>query len=219
MKNSVLITLIATYSFLSSCDTDRRVNREVIDEMKKSTEIKKVSEVDLINFAMNWGDEISKEAQGALINTLQEAIAERGLEGAVEFCHTEALPIIQKVADKNKVQVRRVSLNNRNPANTPNEMEKTLLEAYAYNVENGVENKPNVQKMDNGETLLFTKAITIPGGLCLNCHGDPEKDIAPSTLGKIGEKYPNDKAIGYKVGDLRGMWSISLPRKEVIKSM
>ncbi|MDX5479804.1 MAG: DUF3365 domain-containing protein, partial [Cyclobacteriaceae bacterium] len=28
-----------------------------------------------------------------------------------------------------------------------------------------------------------------------------------------------DKAIGHEVGDLRGMWSIRIPKKEVVKRM
>jgi hypothetical protein len=31
--------------------------------------------------------------------------------------------------------------------------------------------------------------------------------------------YPEDKAIGHKIGDLRGMWSIRIPKKEVVKKM
>ena len=63
------------------------------------------------------------------------------------------------------------------------------------------------------------KAITIPNGLCLNCHGEPGKEINESTLEKINSLYPEDKAIDFKVGDLRGMWSIEMPKKEVVKDI
>lgn len=201
------------------CSSEKTVDRQIFREIQKSTEIKKVNEADLLEFTMKWGDQISGEAQKALVETLQKAIAEQGVSGAVEFCHAEALPITREVAEKHRVTIRRVSQKNRNPANSPTEVEANLLEAYAYNVAQGLENQANIQKLENGEILLYTKAIVIPGGICLNCHGDPSSEIEAGTLAKINEKYPEDKATGYKAGELRGMWSIAIPRREAIKNM
>ncbi|MGX9727136.1 MAG: c-type heme family protein [Candidatus Electronema sp. VV] len=41
---------------------------------------------------------------------------------------------------------------------------------------------------------------------CLPCHGDP-KDAPPAVL----EKYGSDKAFGYKVGQVRGVVSVTVP--------
>ncbi len=204
---------------LFSCDSNKKIDRSIVEEVTNSHDVKMVSEAEIVTFAMEWGDSISQEAQEALIGTLQKAIKENGVDGAIGFCNVEALPITDSVAKKHGVNIKRVSIQNRNPENHPDENESPLLEAYAYNSENDLENRPNIQKIDNGETLLYTKAIKIPGGLCLNCHGDPEKDISESTLEKIKAYYPNDKAVGYKIGDLRGMWSVRLSKKEVIKNM
>lgn len=219
MKSNFFLPVLCFLSLLIACESEKKVNKDVIDEIKKLSEVKKVNEADMISYAMKWGDEISAEAQQTLIGTLQKAIAEHGVDGAVEFCRAEALPITHEVGKKHNVTVKRVSLKNRNPSNSPSEVEKNLLEAYAYNVENGIENKPNIQKIDEGETLLFTKAIAIPNGMCLNCHGEPGTDVAEETLSKIEMLYPEDQATGFKVGDLRGMWSIALPKSEVIKNM
>ncbi len=208
----LLFTLIA-------CDAGKKVDKEQVDRMKKSTEVKKVSEAEIISKALEWGDELSQEAQATLMGALQKAIEERGAAGAVEFCNIEALPLTQSVAEKHGVSINRVSEMNRNPKNAPQAVESPLLEAYAYNAEEGIQNAPNVQKLEDGETLLFTKAIVIPGGLCLNCHGSVGEEIAQDTHEKIQSLYPDDKAVGYKVGDLRGMWSIRIPKKEVVKRM
>ncbi len=187
--------------------------------MKKSMEVKKVGEAEIISHALEWGDELSQEAQASLMQALQKAIADKGTVGAVEFCNVEALPLTQSVAEKHGVIIRRVSEKNRNPKNSLQDQEKPLFDAYAYNTEEGITNAPNIQKMDDGETLLFTKAIVIPGGLCLNCHGTAGEELAEDTYEKIKSLYPDDKATGYKVGDLRGMWSIHIPKKEVVKRM
>jgi hypothetical protein len=219
MKTTRLLSVLFLLSLLVACESEKKVNKDVIDEIKKLSEVKKVNEAEMISYAMKWGDEISAEAQQALISALQQAMADHGIGGAVEFCKAEALPITHEVGKKHKVTVKRVSLQTRNKANAPSDVEKNLLEAYAYNVENNIENKPNIQKIDEGESLLYTKAIAIPNGMCLNCHGEPGKEIAEETLNKIQTQYPEDQATGFKVGDLRGMWSISLPKAEVIKKM
>lgn len=220
MKNTKWITLLfVPLLLLASCGDNKKIDREVVDQVNKANEVKKVSESEITDYAMKWGDEISQEAQAELIGALQKAIEDKGVPGAIDFCHLEALPITRKVADKHAVTLRRVSVKNRNPENSPKDMEKTLLDAYAYNSENEIENRPNIQKTEDGEVLLYTKAITIPGGLCLNCHGEPGKEVSDATFDKIKSLYPEDKALGYKVGELRGMWSISMPKKEVVKNM
>lgn len=52
---------------------------------------------------------------------------------------------------------------------------------------------------------------------CLKCHGDP-KDAPAAVLAKYG----SEKAFGYKVGEVRGVVSVTLPAvgwREVIKSL
>jgi cytochrome c553 len=44
--------------------------------------------------------------------------------------------------------------------------------------------------------------------MCLNCHGAPGKEIAAATVSKIQELYPDDSAVDFKEGDLRGVWHI-----------
>jgi hypothetical protein len=55
--------------------------------------------------------------------------------------------------------------------------------------------------------------------MCLSCHGSVGKDIAPETTAKLTQLYPQDLATGYALGDLRGMWSLRLPKKEVVKRL
>lgn len=211
----ILFILIGLYG----CGSNERVSKEVFEEVNKSMEIKKVSEADVIREAMKWGDEISNEAQSQLISALQNAIGEKGIPGAIEFCNVQALPILDEVGSKYNVKIRRASQKYRNPEDKPLDFEELILDAYAYNQENDIPNEPNIQKLENGEILFYSKAIQIPNALCLNCHGTPGKEISPDTEIKLKELYPDDKATGHKIGDLRGMWSIQIPKKEVIKRM
>jgi len=42
----------------------------------------------------------------------------------------------------------------------------------------------------------------------LQCHGEPGKDIQAENLTLLHQVYPDDKATGYKLGDLRGIWRV-----------
>ena len=39
--------------------------------------------------------------------------------------------------------------------------------------------------------------------LCITCHGEV---LAPEIAARIGELYPADRAVGFNVGDLRGVF-------------
>ena len=43
---------------------------------------------------------------------------------------------------------------------------------------------------------------------CLICHGD---NIDSTISTKLNELYPNDKAVGYKAGEIRGAFTITQP--------
>lgn len=209
------------YGFLiiiasQACGPQERVSKEVFDAVNKNMEVKKLSESEIIQEGMIWGDSISTEAQKQLISNLQKAIEEKGVAGAIGFCSVEALPILKTVSEKHGVAIRRASNRYRNPADQPDADEAKILDAYEYNAETGIKNDPNIQKIEGGEVYLYTKAIVIPGAFCLSCHGDPDKEIDAKTLAEINALYPSDKAKGHKVGDLRGMWSIKIPKKEVV---
>ena len=215
MKAQVLLFFASICVLFYSCGSDEKISREVFEEVQKANEVKKLSEVDIFNEALKWGEQISVEAQTQLMATLEKAIEEKGASGAVEFCNTQALAIIKEVGERHGVTIRRVTNAPINPADQPLEEEKLLLEAYQYNEQNGIRHEPNLQKIKDGSVLLFTKAITNPDGLCLNYHGEPDKEIDGETLRKISPSNPEDKA----QDGLSGMWSIAIPQKEVVKRL
>lgn len=201
-----------------SCDMKgRRMDQESIREEKKNREIKRVREVDVLNAALEEGRSVVEIAQEELLNRLQQAIDQHGVAGAVEYCNVQALPLMDSLSQAGKIKVRRVSHRFRNPEDKPGEIEVQLLNAYDYSIEQNEDPGDNIQMLDNGK-ILYTKPIVIKTPLCLNCHG-AENMIAADTRARIEQLYPQDKATGFEQGDLRGMWSIELEKKEVIKDM
>jgi hypothetical protein len=156
-------------------------------------------------------DSLASQAQKALLATLLEAISQKGFDGAVSFCHTNALLITDSVSNAHKAGIRRVSSRFRNPQNAPVGSDEEVLSAMAKSQMQGI--KPTSVFITTDTAALVYVPIFLGMPVCLGCHGDPEKDIASSTLAMISEKYPADRAIGFKTGDLRGAWQISFPIK------
>ena len=79
---------------LFACGPQERISRETFEQVNNANEVKRLTEVEILEEAMVWGDSISSEAQSQLLSNLQRAISEKGIDGAVEFCHVQALPIL-----------------------------------------------------------------------------------------------------------------------------
>ena len=156
------------------------------------------------------GPQIIAEASGKLITALTEAIAKDGTASAIRVCFERAPAIAVEVGKSHGVTLRRASEKPRNPKNTANEAEKILLATFAADIQKNETPKPQTKTHLDGTTTFFAP-IVISNPLCLQCHGAPDRDIAPLTLTAIRKPYPDDKATGYKVGDLRGLWSVTFP--------
>ena len=132
---------------------------------------------------------------GKILKTELKKGLKESPQKAVEVCNLKA-PEIQKQVSSDNISIGRVSLKNRNPNNKP----KPWMKGYIQKFQSKEIKKSHiVVDLDNGKKGLLKPIITMP--LCLKCHG---ANIDKSLLAVIKNKYPNDKAIGYKVGDIRG---------------
>ena len=216
MKNLLFLLPIL---LLFSCGPQERISKETFEDVQRNNEVKRITEVTILEEAMVWGDSITQEVQAQFIAQLQQAIAVEGVSGAVAFCQISTLPFVVELEAKRGIALRRVTTTPTNPKNKPDVQELPLLDAYAYNAENAISSDPSIQKIQNGEVLLYTKPILLANAMCLSCHGNPKKDIAPETAAKLKQYYAQDSATGHSLGDLRGMWSLRLPKKEVVKRL
>lgn len=209
-----------TINLLAACDSgsQRSVNQDALLKEMQNRKPKKLSEAQITAEAFRQGNLIAEAAQASLLESLKKVIKEEGIPAAIEYCSVQALPLTDSLSKKYGATIRRSSLKLRNPANAPDTLEKQLMEAYHYNQENKLPLEENVQRIGQ-EYFLYSKPIRIGSPLCLNCHGTAGKEIANETLPLIDSLYPDDRARNYTVGDLRGIWSIRLSRKELVNTL
>ncbi|MEG2307850.1 DUF3365 domain-containing protein [Chryseobacterium sp.] len=148
-------------------------------------------------------DSIATVSQMILLQNVAGAIQKEGIDYAVEFCNIQAMPLTDSIAEGLNVYIQRLSDKNRNPANAI----KTQADSLAWKK---IKSKKAdfIEQHNNGEVYYY-KPILIAMPTCVKCHGG-KSDIAESTQNSITQKYPGDKAVNYKMGDLRGMWKIKL---------
>jgi hypothetical protein len=133
---------------------------------------------------------------------LMAALNEGGQENAISVCQVKASEI---AATSNEFwSIRRVSDRNRNPGNLTSEHEAAILARFADTTASTPEFSFEWARTDEGKIYRYYKPITV-APLCVKCHGTTE-DISPEVQAALDKKYPEDPAIGYKAGDLRGMF-------------
>lgn len=142
-----------------------------------------------------------------LLAALNEKIAEVGPEGAIPVCKDMAPAMAKEVAASTGWQLKRVSLKPRNAQRaTPDAWEKTVLEEFDRRAAAG-ENPATLEKGEVVETAggpVYRYAKALPTqALCLSCHG-PRDQLKPEVRAVIDEHYPDDRATGYKEGEIRG---------------
>lgn len=163
---------------------------------------------------LDRGREIAARTFSTLSSNLTAAIARGGAASALEFCSVNVSPLTAAIAGPGGVEIRRVTHRPRNPANRANPTELDLLRNYQHGLTAGRTNPPTLISQTSGRVTYYAP-ILLNHPLCLQCHGEPGREIAADTLAAIDRLYPQDQARGFRLNELRGMWAITLDAPEV----
>ena len=139
---------------------------------------------------------------------LQAALRAGLTEGAVEainVCRLQA-PEIAGTHSGDGIRLGRASHRLRNPANVTPDWVGPILAAY---IADSADRAPRVVPLPD-ERLGYVEPIPLQP-LCLTCHGET---LAPDVASRIAALYPDDRAVGFAVGDLRGVFWIEFPAGE-----
>jgi hypothetical protein len=206
---AILITakflfLALLFFWLTACSSGDQ-SKSNSESMTGKLALKPVSDTTLEGFR-SQGKLIVKETFMALSSELKNAIQDGGIPHALSFCNTAALPVTDSLAIMYNVDIKRVTMNSRNPLNEANAFEASLIETFSKLSVSDL-SQVNMVVQDADGFPVYAQPIILADN-CLQCHGSVEKDIAPEHLKLIRDLYPEGKAVDYKVGDLRGIWRI-----------
>ena len=157
--------------------------------------------------ARGTADNLMKNLIGLLFSTLDA----EGPSGAVRICAEVAQDRTAGHA-REGIYVRRVSQKVRNHANRPDAIEWQKLEQLA-----GLHRQKKLPaelvevrtNPDGTRQLHYLRPIVIMER-CVACHGSRDQ-IEPAVREILAQRYPDDRAIDYGVGDFRGAVSVRVP--------
>lgn len=164
---------------------------------------------------------IGSKAASALTKNLKahlmETLAAGNTAEAFEFCAASALDLTKETAQDlpEGVMIKRTTMRPRNPENAPDKYENDALAYFeAQIIKTGVPPDNYIQYIQDKSEYRYYQPIVI-NELCLKCHGELDK-LREGVHQSLSENYPQDSAVGYKIGDFRGVVRISIP-VDVIK--
>jgi hypothetical protein len=144
-----------------------------------------------------------------LIGALQKAIAAGGPVNAIGVCNLAAPEIAATKSAEKHMTIARTSLKLRQPKNAPDDWEVRQLQSFEQRKAAG-ESPAAIEigeyvESDGRKLFRYMKAIPT-GEVCLACHGST---LTPEVTARLKELYPADAATGFKLGDLRGAFTIT----------
>ncbi len=223
MKKTILILLVLSSIFYACTESaSRKPEKSQLEINKENAEKDKgdhVTDARLIP-PLTSGQKkqyidsakfVAKTAFNIFSSHLKRLFEEKHPVEALSFCKENALRITDSLSKAHGVSIKRTSFRLRNPDNKPTEQEEKVMEIFKERIHKNLKPEPYVHYDEYGNPHVYLPIIVQEK--CLMCHGDPNKEIPEEIVQKLAELYPSDKAIFFKKGDLRGIWSIKFPKK------
>lgn len=157
---------------------------------------------------------VSRELLTTVREALTKEMAAGGPTTAIKTCTEVAPSVAGSLSRQHGWKITRIGTRVRNPMlGTADVWEQKVLSHFAERVGKG----------ETFETITFSEVVTEPDGQyfrymqaigvgpqCLMCHGGSDQ-IPESVQTVLKAQYPQDRAVGYKAGELRGAVSIKRP--------
>ena len=152
----------------------------------------------------------AKQFMESLKIVLVKEMQTNGIVAAVSVCSDTAQVLTNNYGVNKGIYIKRVSFKYRNANNQPDEFETKALKYFEELKANGKLTDTTeyfeVEDKEGVKNVRYMKPIIVQAP-CLGCHGAVE-NIGTDVKAILNSKYPDDKATGYQMDDLRGAVSI-----------
>lgn len=144
------------------------------------------------------------ELRSALAESFRHSRAEADRETFRSVCRPVGKQV-KRVASENGWVIEQMAVRFRNPAHRPDSAAREVMEAMEE--DRDLTGAWFAARRDGREGYRYFRRIVVEPA-CLACHG-PEEE-RPTF---VKERYPEDRAYGFEVGDLRGVYSVFVPKR------
>jgi hypothetical protein len=144
--------------------------------------------------------------------SLASSLEGTGEEPTMDTMRQVCMPVGKRamaIGQENGWRVRQVASKYRNPDHAPVGSQETgVIDLFAKHPE--ITGLWEPATAEQGAGVNCYRRIDVQAS-CLACHGS--KDSRPAF---VKDKYANDRAFGFKPGDLRGMYAVYIPEVQAI---
>jgi hypothetical protein len=154
------------------------------------------------------GQQATSQLMGSLKKALVSTIEDSGIVAAISVCNTLAPQLAEDVAlgSDRITGVSRTSRKTRNKKNNPDAIDLKAIRFFEAQIEG--DSLPAFYATREDQNYRYYEPILVQA-LCLNCHGTQET-ISEQVREEIRKYYPADQAVGYALGDLRGLFRVKI---------
>ncbi len=133
---------------------------------------------------------------------------------AITVCKYSVPEITSNISRQKGMRVTRVALRPRNPSlGEPDAWEQKTLLDFEKRVAKGEKAEAmehhEIVHEPAGDYFRYMKSIAMSPP-CLLCHG-PADQLSEGVRAQLRQEYPNDRAVEYRLGQIRGAVSIKKP--------
>ena len=158
---------------LTACNTDNRIQQtQALKQEINATEIKRVTNPQLIATVDEWGKEVVAAARKAL----EKELAQNPQQSDALCQDLRKVPFIAAMDRDYGVKIQLLG-----PADVRNQAlaskERELLDAYLYNAENDLPQSDNVQKL-NDTLPLYNAPLPVESAIANMCFKDQQVAFA-----------------------------------------
>lgn len=211
MRYGLLVPALAVMAILNGCS----------GESKQESNAQPTA-INPNTVAQQAAETITARYQRDLKAAVLAAMNAGGAVYAITACETKAPEIAAAHGNEGVWTITRVSDRPRVPSHMASSHELEVLQKFADTVSPMTYYTEWITTPTGESTYVYYESIRI-GEICTNCHGNQEK-LAQGVPERLAELYPQDNALGYEVGDLRGMFVVTMnwpealvPAQELVK--
>jgi Protein of unknown function (DUF3365) len=157
--------------------------------------------------AISRADVIIAAMHDALLWELNAGLEQGGPILAIKSCHIDSTRVSQRVGREEGVAAGRTSDRLRNPLNAPRPWAAPLVKATAGRTAKDVDGFA----VDLGDRIGVMRPIALRPR-CASCHGRPDQ-FSAAIRTELKERYPSDRATGFKEGEIRGWYWVEMPKQ------
>ncbi|KAA3440439.1 hypothetical protein [Rufibacter hautae] len=205
IKQKSYFVLLALSFFTWACEPEKLERGKEMAVEAERHKVKRITQEDMEKQALLAGDTIIRLVEGAFLQLAESQPKEQALFVA----QPDKLPTVNSILQRYNATLTRQAFSSENEAKQFLTQNQLLSEAGKP--------VPHVELQVREGLFQYQRPIEIRRRNCASCDEPSLLDYTSSTLDQLRVFSAQGQPDGFEEGQVRGVWTISFPRKKIIE--